>query len=383
MKILYISLNSLVIDGWGYQENCLSKAHVKLGHEVTILTSHWIMDDKGKRSFDERNTYINEDGVKIVRLKMKGKEDYSRKFRRFIGLYESIVAERPDFIFIHSVNFVDIPVVVSYLKEHVEVKAVADNHADFSNTARNWVSKEILHGIIWKYYAQKLIPYVKKFYGVMPARVDFLKDVYGIPEEKTDLLVMGADDEQVQLASNVDKRNAIRNKYGIADDDILIMTGGKINFEKKQTITLMKVVNQLNNKKIKLIVFGSVIDELKTNINNQISDCSKYIGWVENRDTMSYYAAADLVVFPGRHSVFWEQVVGLGKPMVCKYWEGTTHVDLGGNVKFLYTDTEEELMQVICGIVDNKENYEEMRKVAKEKGMKEFSYLEIARKSLA
>ena len=68
-------------------------------------------------------------------------------------------------------------------KTHKNVIVFADNHADFLNSATNWISKNILHKIIWRYYAQMLVPYVKKFYGVLPARVDFLKEVYNIPSD--------------------------------------------------------------------------------------------------------------------------------------------------------------------------------------------------------
>ncbi|MBO5618347.1 MAG: glycosyltransferase, partial [Pseudobutyrivibrio sp.] len=165
-------------------------------------------------------------------------------------------------------------------------------------------------------------------------------------------------------------------------DDILVMTGGKIDLAKTQTITLMEAINSLDNPKIKLIVFGSVVDELKDALEAQLSDKCQYIGWIDSAKTLNYYGAADLVVFPGRHSVFWEQVVGIGKPMICKYWDGTTHVDLGGNVKFLYKDTEEELVEAIQSVLGNRQEYDRMTAIAKEKGMKEFAYSNIAKRSI-
>jgi hypothetical protein len=91
---------------------------------------------------------------------------------------------------------------------------------------------------------------------------------------------------------------------------------------------------------------------------------------------------ADLVVFPGRHSVYWEETVGLGIPMVVKYWDGTTHVDVGGNVEFLRKDTEEEIVSVLSGIVGDLPKYQRMKQVAVEKGMQLFSYKNIAKRSI-
>ncbi|MBR4706920.1 MAG: glycosyltransferase family 4 protein [Pseudobutyrivibrio sp.] len=381
-KIVHISIDSVFTDGWSYQDQLLSKYHKKMGLDVTVITSHFIYNDAGAFAWDDRNEYVNDDGVKVVRLNMYGKEQLTRKFKRFKGVYEALDKEQPDIIFLHGANLLDNTVVVKYMKSHPDVTLYVDNHADFSNSGKNWVSKHILHKHIWKHYAQILVPYTKTFYGVMPSRVDFLRDVYDIPAEKLQLLVMGVDDDEVQTALSSDTRDEIRKKYNIADDDILIITGGKIDLFKKQTVTLMKAVNALSNPKVKLIVFGSVVDELKDAVNAQCSDRCQYIGWIDSKKTLNYYGASDLVVFPGRHSVFWEQVVGIGKPMICKYWDGTTHVDLGGNVKFLYKDTEEELVEVLTDLINSPEEFNKMKQIAEEKGMKYFSYSGIAKQSL-
>ncbi|MGI6706538.1 MAG: glycosyltransferase family 4 protein [Clostridia bacterium] len=218
----------------------------------------------------------------------------------------------------------------------------------------------------------------------MPARVDFLKDVYKIPEEKVELLVMGADDEKVEEARNPNVRKEIREKYNIKPEDFLIMTGGKIDNAKKQTLLLMEAVKRIEMENVKLIVFGSVINDLKEEVNKLVDgDKVQYIGWINSEDSYKYFAAADLAVFPGRHSVFWEQVVGLGVPMVVKYWEGTTHIDLDGNCKFLYKDSVDEIKDIISEIINNKELYERMKSIATTKGMDRFSYSKIAQKSIS
>ena len=381
-KIVHISLNSLYTDGWSYQDQMLSKYHKRMGYDVTCITSHFVNDDKGNVVWDSRAEYTNPDGVKVIRLRMKGKEDWGKKLKRFVGFYEALENEKPDIIFSHSVSYQDTTELVKYMKKHPNTVLYADNHADFSNSATNFVSKNILHKIVWKHYANKLVSCTRKFYGVTPGRADFLRDIYGLPQDKIELLVMGVDDEDVAEALDADGIKAIRNQYNIADDDILVMTGGKIDMAKTQTITLMKAINSLDNPKIKLIVFGSVVDELKAALEAQLSDKCQYIGWIDSAKTLNYYGAADLVVFPGRHSVFWEQVVGIGKPMICKYWDGTTHVDLGGNVKFLYKDTEEELVETIQAVLGNRQEYDRMTAIAKEKGMKEFAYSNIAKRSI-
>lgn len=271
-------------------------------------------------------------------------------------------------------------IVVEYLKVHKDVKVYVDNHADFSNSASNWVSLHLLHRIIWKKCAHLILPYTTKFYGVLPARVDFLENVYGLPKERIELLVMGADDEKVQMASDPNVRKRVRKKYGIGDEDFLIVTGGKIDMAKQQTVLLMKAINQLHSTKIKLLVFGSVVPELQEKVESECSELVRYIGWVKSEDTYDYFAAADLVAFPGRHSVFWEQVAGQGIPLLVKRWDGTDHVDMGSNVKFFENDSVEEVQKAISSVLQI-DNYNAMLDAAK-RNSKYFMYSEIAKRSI-
>ena len=109
----------------------------------------------------------------------------------------------------------------------------------------------------------------------------------------------------------------------------------------------------------------------------------QYIGWVESKDSYAYFAAADLVVFPGRHSVFWEQVAAQGIPMLVKSWDGTHHVDLGGNVRFLYEDSVAEIQGELERLLEDPERLAQMKRVAVEKGMRTFSYNDISQRAIA
>lgn len=382
-KIVHLVLCGVVTDGWTYQDNMIPKYHRQLGYEVTIITSQWIYGTNGKLTKDDRTQYINEHGVKVRRLPLIGRDSFEKKWKRYRGLAQALEDEAPDVLFIHGVSFGDFGVVCNYLRSHTVKKVYVDNHMDASNSGKNWFSRNILHRIIWKCSAQMLNKYTDKFYGVLPARVTWLTEMYGLPKNKCELLVMGADDDVVQSCLNSNARQEIREKHGIADEEFLIVTGGKIDEWKTQTLLLMKAVRNINNKKIRLIVFGSVAESLWDKVNELTDgDLVQYIGWVSGADSYSYWAAADLVVFPGRHSVFWEQVVGMGVPMVCKYWVGTDHVDLGGNVEFLRGDSTGEIQQTILSIYNSKAHYQNMKQIAEAKGIEYFSYKNIARKSI-
>lgn len=380
--IVHVCLTGPYTDGLTYQENLLAKYHVKIGYDVSILASQYQWGINNNLEKYTNTKYINQHGVRVFRLPLLY-GTINTRLKWYIGMYKQLELLQPNILFVHGCQFLNIFTIVRYLKQHPNVKVYVDNHADFSNSATNWLSKNILHKFLWRICAKAIEPYTTKFYGVLPARVDFLKNIYKLPIKKCELLVMGADDEMVEKSNNPEVRTQIRKQHNISDDDFLIVTGGKIDKAKKQTLLLMQAVKQIQNSKLNLIVFGSVEKDLKQKIQEMVDGKKiQYIGWIDSHDSYLFFSAADLVCFPGRHSVFWEQVVGQGIPLVVKDWQGTHHIDVGGNVAFLKQDTIEEIQQIIEELVNKSEKYQKMKQIARQKGMKNFSYEDIARRSI-
>lgn len=384
MKILHLCLANFYIDNYSYQENLLTKFHKKMGMEVDIIASLVTFDNDGELDTHKygKKSYINENGIPVTRLEYRSGK-INKRLRRYEGTFETIKKSKPDIIFIHGCQFLDIKEVKKYLDSNPQVKVYVDNHADFSNSARNWLSKNILHKIIWKYTANIIEPYTRKFYGVLPARVNFLEKIYNLPRKKIELLLMGADDEKVESALSSKSIQKVRSKLKIESDDFLIVTGGKIDSAKRQTLLLMEAIKKMDKRNIKLVVFGSITEDLRQSVEALVDNKNiYYIGWLDTVESYNLFGAADLVVFPGRHSVFWEQVVALGIPLVVKYWEGTTHVDIGGNVIFLEKDSSDEIMNVLEGITSNPEYYKKLLKNAGKEKKNNFLYSNIARQSI-
>lgn len=381
MKIVHICLCGAMTDGFNYQENVITKYHKKMGNDVTIIASQWIWNSDGKLKRTYKTDYINEDGVKMVRLSIKHGTVNSR-LKTYPDLYGAVEKERPDILFIHDCQFLDIRKLALYAKRHPNVKVYVDNHVDYSNGAHGWFSRNLLHKGLWRFCVKKIEPYVTKFYGVLPARVDFLKEMYDLPANKCELLVMGADDELVEKAANPKIMKETRISLGIHGNDFLIITGGKIDEWKTQTLLLMEAIQNISAERVRLIVFGSVSDNLKEKVNALVDDVKiQYVGWLSSEESYNLFGAADLVVFPGRHSIYWEQVAGQGIPMIVKDWPGTHHIDLGGNVLFLEQDKAQEIQGKIQELLDSPSKYELMKYNAQKKRMR-FSYRDIAKRSI-
>ena len=381
MHIVHTVLAGLMTDGASYQENLLPKYHRRLGHTVTVIALQWSMQADGTPGPDRREPYFNTDDVKVIRLPMRGREDYRRKLRRVRGLYDALRREKPDILFVHGCQFLDADVVARYAAEH-DVIMYVDNHADFSNSARTFLSREVLHRLLWRHEARALSKYARRFYGVLPARVDFLREMYDLPAEQCELLLMGADDDEVVPALVEKRRNEVRARYHLHAEDFFVVTGGKIDSAKRQTLLLAEAVRAMRDARVKLLVFGSVEPSLRAEMNRLCDgETVFFAGWAGIAEAYGYFSAADLVAFPGRHSVYWEQAAGVGRPMLVKYWQGTTHVDLGGNVRFLHLDSADEIRQALEELLEDPAQLDAMRAAAQQ-GRAKFSYVEIAQRSL-
>ncbi len=379
MRVLHLMLANFYIDNYSYQENYLPKYHKVQGHEVEIVASLFTFDENGKgKMLPKPDSYVNEYGIPVTRLAYR-KGKLSRRLNRYEGLREELERIAPECIFLHGIQSADVTEVIRYCKQHPDTVVYGDNHSDLVNSAHNWASKHILHRIIWRYYAKRLNPYVRKFYGVLPARVDFLTDMYGLPKHKVELLVMGADDDCVKAANDSTVRLQKRKEYGLSDDDFVVVTGGKIDHNKPQVLRLMQAVNEWDDASAKLLVFGSVNSALQERFNSLLSDRVQYIGWKQSSDIYNEFAVADLVAFPGLHSVLWEQAVAMGKPCVFRKLNGFDHIDLGGNCVYFEEDTTKAYQTVLASA---KTQLASMRQVAVEKGMAVFSYEQIAKRAL-
>lgn len=377
-KILNICVNGIYTDGYTYHENLLPKYQKKNGNEVYILASEYEYDKERRISKTNITEYVDENNIFVKRLKINGNHNILYKFKRFDGFYETLEKIKPDIIFCHLFQFLDVDNVIKYKRKHPEVRVYFDSHADKINSARTILSLKVLHGIIWKHYAKSAYAICEKFYGVSPARVQFLREVYQLPSKKSELLVMGADDDMIEVAELEDTKRETQKRYGVSDSDFVVVTGGKIDKSKWQVMNLMKVADRLP---IKLFVFGSISEDIKDEFFQLTTEKVEFIGWLNEQQAYNLFAISQMAVFPSTHSVYWEQVTGQGIPMIVRHWDGFEHLDLRGNLKYIYTDTCDELYDVMKESI-YEDQWRKMKKVAEEKGRIKFSYRSLAKMSV-
>ena len=191
---------------------------------------------------------------------------------------------------------------------------------------------------------------------------------------------MGADDDHVDLYNKANIRAQVRKSLKIKDDDFLVVTGGKIDEKKKIDVLMEACIH--TNLNIKLLVFGSVSDSVKKKFDELLSyENIIYIGWIDSTLVYDYFFAADLVFFPGQHSVLWEQACAAKVPCVFERWPGMDHVNNGGNSRFITPVTVENICKLL-GELYYTSDYYKMKQIAESSATDVYLYSKIADKSL-
>lgn len=381
MKIVHIAPAAPYNDYWGYQENLLPKYQRKLGHEVTVLITN--LEHQGNMTIETAcRTYVLDDGVKIVRVaRKKYKPGILTDILNRIDIYDWLVDIKPDFIFFHGLCSTTIYQVIKYRKKvNPDCVVVQDNHLDYQigpicTSIRGWGKR-----FLYRWINKHSVKYVDRVYGVTPQRKEYAEDYFAIPKEKTDVLIMGADDEKIAFAKREQIRHDIRKQYQIADDTFLIVTGGKID-RKKNIHVLMEACKWFTN--VKLLIFGEVMPDIQEEYAALMSQTNNIIsiGWIDSDKVYDYYFAADLVMFPGQHSVLWEQACATKVPCVFKHWRGMEHVDNGGNSMLLEEVSAETLRDAVKSLLFT-EKYQKMLQIARTDKTDVYLYSNIAKKSL-
>jgi glycosyltransferase involved in cell wall biosynthesis len=136
-----------------------------------------------------------------------------------------------------------------------------------------------------------------------------------------EVLPLGADFDYINEVKSKLNREIFRKNLGVTNADFLIFTGGKID-SKKQTHLLIKALELINDKRIKLIVIGKATignEEYYNNLKqNSISNSNIiFSGWLNKFEIYSTILASDIAVFPASQSILWQTAIACGLPLIC------------------------------------------------------------------
>jgi glycosyltransferase involved in cell wall biosynthesis len=303
-----------------YQENLLVKYYTKHNHQVTVITSTFesVFDyysDRYDKNVPSREYFQR--GAKIIKLQFSFNIN---RLKKYTSIYKILEREKPDLIYIHDI-MLNILEAAKYVKLNPGCKMIMDYHADYSNSANNWLSLNILHKIIRKkIYLDRARKYISKIFPIVPASTEFLHEVYKVPYNQMELLPLGADTDYGEQVRRNGEGLEIRNRYNISPQDVVIFTGGKLQPAKK-TELLIKAFLEINDERLHLFIVGksNIEDEEYMNSLLKLSaNTSKihFTGWIDSVDIYKYLNASDLAVFPASQSILWQQAISMDLPLI-------------------------------------------------------------------
>jgi hypothetical protein len=310
MKISHLCLSCFYIDNFSYQENILPRQNKQDGHEVQIIASTETYTSDSRLGYLSPGRYNNEDGIPVVRLGYRKflPHGIMKKLRMHHGVLELVEEFGPDVILFHGLCGWELLSVADYKKRHPQVRVYADSHEDANNSARNVLSRTVLHKIYYRTILNLALPYIRKILCVSLDTMDFVKNTYGIPESVMDFFPLGGiidSDEEYNK-----KRTDIRNSLGLSDQHILIVQAGKMG-TKKKILESLRAFQTNKRDNLRLLLIGSFDDRIRDEAQSLVaaSENASYLGWKESRELMDYLCAADVYLQPGSQSAIMQNAI--------------------------------------------------------------------------
>ena len=386
MKIVYVARKFL--EGFAYQDNELADMHARLGHEVTVITSQ---SDDSSLYFDmsliKKSKAVSSKkksaDFRIIRLPLKHKVNF--RFWEFKNLISTLEEIEPDLIFFHGSPMFCLLDLAKYKKKHPGITLVMDCHNDYNNAGHGIVSRVLMHKIIYRSIIYKTRNEVDLYYYLAPNIRIFMKDMYRIPDRKLKFLPRGGILENMDFANEVKIRREIREQLHIGTDDVVVISGGKLD-SKKMSHHLCEAINDLNKPNVHLILFGTVDKNYEEQLQKAVNGNPKIhlIGWIASENVYNYFFASDIACFPGGHSVMWEQAICCGLPLIVKDWyKGMYYLNVKRNVLLLEDSDVRYIKPALSSLIDHPELRVEMSLNARNEVQKFFSYRRIAESILA
>ena len=302
MKVLFVGLTSHYTTGLMYQPNSFNKILLKNGHEVTFISDLQYFDN-GELKFSNPCDYIDEDGVRLIRIPYLISNSIGSKLKLFNSIYHYLEDIKPDIIYCHSPQYFSVFDIIKYKKYHPNVLVYADTHTGYYNVNTSKWYFPLLYKVYYKKLYKALEPYLEKYFYIGSSDKEFSKNIFDADPNKMFFLPLGGD-----AINDVDYelyRSIKRDELKISNNDILLVHSGKLD-EKKNTNWLIEIINSINDDKLKLAIFGSIpssnkklYDMIEKNSNKNIY----YLGWKDSNELLKYICASDVYVQPGSQSV--------------------------------------------------------------------------------
>lgn len=315
MKIFFVCVGNPFTEEMLYKENYFIREAVNEGHQVLVAASTQKYIDGKCTDISPGEKCIG--GYRLIRMPRKRiiNDFITGKIRKTDDLYPAIVAFKPDLIFYACAQIYNIQDAKNIKERLPAVKIVLDFSTKYLNSARNWLSLNILHKLIYRRWLQKALPYVDRIFYISAESREFIKEVYGLPDEKLEYNNLPG--KLIPPGQKLEFREQFISGHGLSEDNIIFVHSGKMG-KLKRTVELLECFKRVQNPRFRLFIAGSFESDIEDEAKELIRDDGRtaYLGFVDGDELTRILCAADLYLQPGTISQTSQTAICCGCPIL-------------------------------------------------------------------
>lgn len=160
---------------------------------------------------------------------------------------------------------------------------------------------------------------------------------YQVSQDKIAVIYNSVDSERFNPSVKDRFRTAVREQYGVSEDQLLIVFAGN-DFQRKGLQVLLEALAKLKKEKIRIIVAGSDPPDRyrRWAIKNGVGNKVVFMGHQKMPERL--YGAADLLILPTRYDAFANvclEAMACGTPVITTKTNGASEIVDNGNEGFV------------------------------------------------
>ena len=356
MKILQVNHFLSPLHGGGSIDviSNLSKHLAKIGHEVTIFTTDFELDEEYIKSLDGVCVVpfhcIANIGLMLISPKMK--KQLKKEIKNF------------DVIHIHNFRSYQNIIVRHYAKKY-NIPYILQAHGSVLPTFQ----KQRLKNIFDIFFGYKILKDASKVIAVTKTEAEQYKKM-GVDEDTIEIVPNGIDLSEYE---NLPRRGEFRRKYSIRDDEKVVLYVGRLHKSKGIDLLVKAFADlskELDNVRVALVGpddgYRSALEELIQTLN--LDDRVVFTGFVTNDEKMAAFVDADVFVNPRADEIFglvFLEANACGTSVICSKGCGIADA-IDGKTGFAVHNDKDQLRDAIIKVLSDKE----LRRRFGEEGMR-------------
>jgi len=329
----------------------LAKKLVGKERRIAVLSFGPIVSQYHKES----ENALNRHGIEII----CPAKDLSRRLERQKFAYESVENFKPDIIHAHT----PMPhIYICRAAKRLRLPVIATFHS--YTMWPLWID-EMKAKILFSTYLKKSTDY---FVAISKGVKEVMKQKYHIPDDRTSVIYNGVDISRFDIGSY---EKEYREYLGIAKDSFVVTNIGRIEFETKNQLSIIRIIKSIERSvrkaRILFVGDGPDIDRLRV-LSREIPSVS-VLG--SRNDIPSILSASDVFILPSKREglpISILEAMAAGVPVVATDVGSVREVISDGVNGFVIGVQEiDRVPEILSNLQNNRDLYSSIRDRAKKR----------------